>query len=110
MDNISHVCVGYFLMSPTPYDGRFFPTTYLDPYGINLVIEEIAFQYPMKCKDRNMIWEDGILHWRNATFGHDDRHSPWVGWVMLMSKRLRNHLQIYDTRQQDANLRWLLLK
>ena len=51
MDNISHVCVGYFLMSPTHHDGRFLPTTYLGPYGINLVIEENAFQYLMKCKD-----------------------------------------------------------
>ena len=92
MDKISHVCVGYFLLSPTHHDGMFFPTTYLDPYGINFFIEEIEFQYPMKCKDINLIWEDGILHWRYATFGHDDRHSPWVGWVILMSKRLRNHL------------------
>ena len=92
MDNISHVCVGYFLMSPTHHDGIFFPTTYLVPYGIKLVIKKITFQNPLKCKDKNMIWEDGILHWRNATYGHNDRHSSWVGWVMLMSKRLGNHL------------------
>ena len=97
-------------MSPTHHDGRFFHTNYLDPYGINLVIEEVSFQYPMKCKDKNLIWEDGILHWRNATFGHDDRHSPWVGWVMLMRKRLGKHLHIYDTRQQEEILRLLLLK
>ena len=110
MDNISHDCVGYLLMRTAHHDGRFLPTTYFAPYGINLVIEEIAFQYPMKCKDKNLIWEDGILHWRSAIFGHDDRHSPWVGWVKLMSRRLGKHLQIYDTRQQDAILCLLLLK
>ena len=47
MDKNSHVCVGNFL-SPTHHVGRFFPTTYLDPYEINLVIEEIEFHYPMK--------------------------------------------------------------
>ena len=58
MDNISHVCVGHFL-SPTHHDGRFLPTTYLDPYGVKLILEKISFQIPMKCKDKNLIWEDG---------------------------------------------------
>ena len=46
MDNISHVCVGHSL-SHTHHDGRFFPTTYLDPYGIKFILEKIAFQHPM---------------------------------------------------------------
>ena len=54
MDNISHVCVGHFL-SHTHHDGRFFPTTYLDPYGVKLILEKIAFQHPMECKSRNLI-------------------------------------------------------
>ena len=29
---------------------------------------------------------------------------------MLMSKSLEHHLHIYDTRQQEARLRWLLVK
>ena len=71
---------------------------------------EISFQHPMKFKDRNLILDDGILHWRDTNFEHDDRHSPLVGWAMLMSKRLESHLHIYDIGQQEAWLRWLLLK
>ena len=59
-------------------------------------LQEISFQHPMKCKDKNLIWEDGVLHWRNSTFGHDDRYSPWVGWVILTRKILESHLHIYD--------------
>ena len=32
------------------------------------------------------------------------------GWVWVMSKNLESYLQIYDTGQQEAWLRWLLLK
>ena len=64
----------------------------------------------MKCRDSGLDWVNGILHWRDTYFGHDDRHSPFFGWVMLMNKRLESHLQIYDTGQQEARLRWLLLK
>ena len=59
MDNISHVCVGHFL-SHAHHDGRFFPTTYLNPYGIKLILEMIAFQSSMKCRD--LIWDDGSSH------------------------------------------------
>ena len=103
---ISHYYDGYFLMGTSQLNENIFPSIYLDPYGSNMVIDEwssyedlqeISFQRPMKCKDRNLIWENGILHWRDASVGHDDRHSPLVGWVMLMSKRLESHFQIYDT-------------
>ena len=71
MDDIFHYYDGYFLMSTSHLNENFFPTSYLDHYGVNLVIDEwssfgdlqeIAFQRPMKCKDRNLIWEDGILY------------------------------------------------
>ena len=116
---IFHCYDGSFLMSTSLHNENMFPSLYLDPYGIKLVIDEwssfgdlqgIAFQHSMKWKYRNLIWEDGILHWRDTNFEHDDRHSPLVGWVMLMSKRLGSHLQIYDTGQQEARLHWLLLK
>ena len=58
MDNICHACVVNSL-SHTHHDGRFFPTTYLGPYGIKLTLEKIAFQNPMKCKGKNLIWKDG---------------------------------------------------
>ena len=109
MDNISHVCVGHFL-SHTHHDGRFFPTTYLGPYGIKLNLEKIAFQHPMKCKSRNMIWENDSLPWESAKEGQDGRHPHVDGWVWMMRKKLESYLQIYDTGQQEAWLRWLLLK
>ena len=64
-------------------DEKPLPSAYLDPYGFNMVIDEwfslgdlqeIAFQHPMKCKDRNLKWEDGILHWRGTKMEHDQRH------------------------------------
>ena len=98
MDKISHVCVGYLLMIPTHHDGRFFPTTYLDHYGINLVIKEIAFQCPMKFKDKNMIWEDASLHGKGTKIDHDERHPHLDEWVWMEIKKLVSYLQIYDTR------------
>ena len=63
MDNISHECVGHFL-SHAHHDGRFFPTTYLDPHRIKLILKNIAFQDPMKC--RNFIWD--VLERARADF------------------------------------------
>ena len=103
---ISHY-YGSFLMSTSWLNEKILPLVYLDPYGFNMVIDEwssygylqeVALQNPMKCRDSDLAWEDGILHWRNTHLEHDSRHSPLVGWVMLMSKRLVSHLQIYDTR------------
>ena len=37
---ISHYYDGYFLMSTSQLNKKFFPTTYLDPYGLKLVIDE----------------------------------------------------------------------
>ena len=106
MDDISHYYDRSFLMSTSHLREEIFPIAYFDPYGFNLVIDEwssfgdlqeVVLQHPMKCTDSNQIWEDGILHWRNTNFEHDSRHSPLVGWVMLMRKRLGSHFQIYDT-------------
>ena len=61
MDKISHDCVGHSL-SHAHHDGRFFPTTYLGPYRVSFILEKLAFQTPMKCKDKNLIWEDETNH------------------------------------------------
>ena len=42
MDNISHGCDGYFLMDLSHHDGRFLPTTYLDPYGVNCNVPKLG--------------------------------------------------------------------
>ena len=47
MDNISHDCVEHSL-SHAHHDGMFFPTTYLDPHRVNLILGKIAFKDPMK--------------------------------------------------------------
>ena len=109
MDNISHVCVGYFL-SLTQHDGRFFPTTYLDPYGINLILEKISFQYPMNCKERNLIWEDGIPHGKGTKIEKEGIYPQMVECISMKSKNLVRYFQIYDTGHQEAWMRWLLLK
>ena len=98
MDNISHVYVGHSLCH-THHDGRFFPTTYLGPYGIKLVLEKIAFQNPMKCKGRNLVLEDGNPH-RRSTKMEDGRRHPQLGeWMRMESKNMVSYLQIYDNRQ-----------
>ena len=58
MDNISHACVGHPL-SHTHHDWRFLPTTYLILDRVSLILEKLTLQNPIKCKDRNFIWEDG---------------------------------------------------
>ena len=42
---------------------------------------------------------------------HDEVHDPPVDeWMWMVSKKLESYLQIYDIGQQEAWLRWLLLK
>ena len=71
IDNISHYYDRSFLMRTSKINENLFPTTYLEPYGFNLVIDEwsscgdlqeVALQHPMKCKDSDLIWEDVIFH------------------------------------------------
>ena len=87
-----------------PYE-EVLPSTYLDPDGFNMVIgeeyslgdlQEVAFQHPKKCKNRNLIWVDGILHWRNTKVEHDRRHPQLDERVWMVSKRVVSHLHIYD--------------
>ena len=108
MDDIFHYYGGYFLMITSHLNEKYFPTPYLDPYGINLVIDEwssfgdlweIAFQHPMKCKNRNLIWEDGILHWRSTKVEYGRIYLHLDEWVWVVNKRLVIHLHIYDTGQ-----------
>ena len=63
-----------------------------DPYGIKFILEKIAFQYPMKCKDINLIWEDGSLHGKGAKIENERRHPQMIEWMWMKSKRLVSHL------------------
>ena len=85
-----------------------FPPTHLDPYGFKMAIgviysltdlQGISFQHPMKCKERNMIWEDGSLHWKGTKVEHDRRHPHRNEWRRMESRKLGSYLKIYDTRQ-----------
>ena len=109
MDNISHDFVGHPLIHTHHY-GRFFPTTYLGPHRVSLILEKLTCQSPMKCKGKNLIWEDGSPHGRSTRMKRRRRHPQVIGWMWLMSKELGGYWQIYDTGQQEAWLRWLLLK
>ena len=40
MNDIFHYYDGYFLMRTSHFDEKFFPTSYFDPYGANIVIDE----------------------------------------------------------------------
>ena len=95
------------------------PSAHLDPYGFKMIIsvryflgylQGVAFQHPMECKKKNLIWEKGSLLWKGTKVDHDGRHPHWDEWGWMESKKLVRYLQIYDTRQQEAWLRWLLLK
>ena len=107
MDTISHDCVGHSL-SHAHHDGRFFPTTYLDPHRVKLILRKIAFQGPMKCK--KFIWDDGSSHGGSTKMKSGRRHPQLVEWMWMGSKERVSYLQIYDTGQQEAWLHWLLLK
>ena len=89
MDNISHDCVGLFL-SHAHHDGRFFPTTYLGPYRVKLILGKISFQDPMKC--RNLIWDDGSPHGRSTKMKDERRHPQLIEWIWMMTKKLVSYL------------------
>ena len=98
MDNIFDAYVGHPL-SHTHNDGRFFPTTYLILDRVSLILEKRTFQNPMKCKDKNLIWEDGIPHGRSTRMRRRRRHPQVSEWMWMMSKELGSYLHIYETRQ-----------
>ena len=54
--------------------------------------------------------EDDSPHGKNAKVKNDRRHPHGVEWMWGKRKRLVRHLKIYDTGQQEAKLRWLLLR
>ena len=112
-------CDGSYLFSILQLYEETLLLAYLDPYGFKMVtgvgaslgdLQEVAFQHPMKCKGKNLIWENGSLHWRSTKMEHGGRHPHLDEWVWMVSKRLVSNLHIYDTGQQEAWLRWLLLK
>ena len=48
-----------------------FPSAHLDPYGFKMIIgvrsflgdlQGVAFQHPMECTNKNMIWDKGSVH------------------------------------------------
>ena len=93
--DLSHDCVGN-LLSHAHHDGRFFPTTYLDPHRVKLILGKIAFQDPMRC--RNLIWDDGSPHGRSTKMNDGRRHPQLVEWMWMERKNMERYLQIYDTR------------
>ena len=107
MDNISHDCAGHSL-SHAHHDRRFFPTTYLDPHRVKLILGKIAFQDPMKCSNLN--WDDGSSHGKSTKMKDGMRHPQLVEWMWMESKKPVSYLQLYDTGQQEAWRCWLLLK
>ena len=79
--------------------GGFFLTIYLGLDRVSLNLEKIAFQNPMKCKDRSLIWEDGSPHGRSTKVKRRRNNPQEVEWMWFMSKGLGGCLQIYDTGQ-----------
>ena len=69
-----------------------------------------AFQHFMRGKEKKLFVEDGRSHWRNTKMQNDEKLPEGVEWMWMGGKRLVNHLQVYDTGQQEAMLRWLLLR
>ena len=95
MDKISHDCVGNSF-DHAHHDGNFFPTTYLDPHGVKLILGKISFQGHMKF--RNLICDDGSPHGRSTKMKSGRNHPQLVEWIWMGSKEQVSYLQIYDTR------------
>jgi len=77
------------------------PPSHLDPHGSNIVMDERsslrdlqgpAFQTPMKCKERALVWEDGSPHGSSTKRGRRRRHPQGAKWVQMKRKRLISHL------------------
>ena len=73
-------------------------------------LQENAFQHFMACREEELVVEDDSPHGKNSKVKNDRRHPHGVEWMWGKSERLVSHLQIYDTGQQEAKLRWLLLR
>ena len=85
------------------------PSAPLDPYGFKMIIGDrsslgglqgVAFQHPMECKEKNLIWEDGNLLWRSTKMENGRRHPLVDKWMWIERKKLERYLKIYDTGQQ----------
>ena len=64
----------------------------------------------MECKVLRQFEEVGVLQWEDAKYLQNEIHHPhWVEWLIVWRKGLPNHLQIYDTGQQEEWLHWFLL-
>ena len=96
-------------MSVVPLSNDVFPLAHLDPFGFKRIIDEryslgdlqgVTSQLPMRCKEKDLLWEIGNLHWEDTKGEHDLRHPHLDQWGWMESKRLVSHLQIYDIGQQ----------
>ena len=57
-----------------------------------------ALQHIMECKVLHQFEEVGVLQWEDTKFLQNEIHHPhWDEWLIVWSKGLPNHLQIYDT-------------
>ena len=95
------------------------PPSHLGPHGSNIVmgvryflrgLQGDAFQTLMKCKERDFVREDGSPHGGSTKGGRRRKHPQGAEWVWMRRKGMIFHLKIYNTGQQEAWLRWLLLK
>ena len=73
------------------------PSSHLDPYEFNIVMDErsslrglqgAAFQYSMKCEERNLVWKDGSPHGMSTKMKRRRRHPKVMEWMWLIRKEL----------------------
>lgn len=73
------------------------PSAHLYSYGFKMIFGEryslgglqgVEFQHPMKCKKKNLIWEDGNLLWRSTKVEIGRRHPSVVKWMWMEIKKL----------------------
>ena len=92
-------------MSVVPLYDDVLPLAHLDSSRFKRIIDErsslgdlqgVTSQLPMRCKEEDLLWEIGSIHWEDTKGEHDWRHPHLDEWRWMESKRLVSHLQIYD--------------
>ena len=107
MRNILSFLYEILPMSISQLKERLLPTTDPEPHWFWKAMDEKkvslrdltrgALQHFMKCKVLHQFGEDGILQWEDTIFMQYIIHHPhWDEWVIMVSKGLQDHLQIYD--------------
>ena len=96
-------------MNVVPFSVDVWPSTHLDSFGSKRIIDErsslkdlqgVTSQLPMRCKEEDLLWEIGSLHWEDTKGENEWRHPHLDEWRWMEKMRLVSHLQIYDTGQQ----------